>query len=324
MNEFSESQGNSEELKTPTVKEIYASSLGKNVSLDFFLFATFEEGQTIKHLSEAAKNQLNLKRWKHIQPYLESLDFLEEGASRPVSETIESSELCDLIPKLFEWYQSHHPSLAANAPLDYEVYGSISKDIALLVQDLELLLKIKLKNPLQPRHSECSESSTIWTTTEEQLKKHFPNYSEYFISYFEWIYKRSKTEELDLSSVPPVGRYAMLIQRSLRNKNQSSRASHNGQSKDQLGTRGQKRNFLTDKKDLKNFKKDKDDSEKEAVKEAKEGIEHLEKNPKLDHVDLAARNSFIRRLQHQYIVDAGFKSESAGEGSERRVRIKRL
>jgi hypothetical protein len=65
------------------------------------------------------------------------------------------------------------------------------------------------------------------------------------------------------------------------------------------------------------------DREKMVLAEAESGVDKLRQEPGLSEVLLKPQNSFLRRIQHQFIVDAGFKSESSGEAADRAVKILR-
>ena len=60
-----------------------------------------------------------------------------------------------------------------------------------------------------------------------------------------------------------------------------------------------------------------------ALAEVDRAIETLRADTSLDEVTLKPQNSFYRRVQHQKIVDAGFFSNSVGEGPERAVKVGR-
>jgi predicted RNA-binding protein Jag len=49
----------------------------------------------------------------------------------------------------------------------------------------------------------------------------------------------------------------------------------------------------------------------------------MQDDPGITELLLKPQNSFLRRIQHQYIVDAGFRSESTGENADRAVKILR-
>ena len=52
-------------------------------------------------------------------------------------------------------------------------------------------------------------------------------------------------------------------------------------------------------------------------------VEYLKLHSEVPTAELEPVNSFLRRLQHQVIVESGFESESKGEASDRYVVIKR-
>ncbi|MCX6109445.1 MAG: hypothetical protein NTZ90_07575 [Proteobacteria bacterium] len=60
-----------------------------------------------------------------------------------------------------------------------------------------------------------------------------------------------------------------------------------------------------------------------ALAEVDQAIAELQSNGTKQDITLKPTNSFYRRLQHQKIVDAGFNSNSVGEGPDRAVQISR-
>ena len=60
-----------------------------------------------------------------------------------------------------------------------------------------------------------------------------------------------------------------------------------------------------------------------ALAEVDHAITTLLGGPEQRSVTLKPTNSFYRRLQHQKIVDAGYESNSVGEGPDRAVQISR-
>lgn len=60
-----------------------------------------------------------------------------------------------------------------------------------------------------------------------------------------------------------------------------------------------------------------------ALAEVAQAISTMKTDSGVSEVALNPTNSFYRRIQHQEIVDAGFVSNSVGEGSERAVKISR-
>lgn len=60
-----------------------------------------------------------------------------------------------------------------------------------------------------------------------------------------------------------------------------------------------------------------------ALAAARDAIDQLRNNPQLPEIPLAPVNSFLRRQQHVVIIEAGFETESRGEGPGRCVFVKR-
>ena len=60
-----------------------------------------------------------------------------------------------------------------------------------------------------------------------------------------------------------------------------------------------------------------------SLQEARDAMEQLNKNPKLQEVALAPSNSYVRRQQHSLIVELGYETESRGEGRSRAVYVRR-
>ena len=58
-----------------------------------------------------------------------------------------------------------------------------------------------------------------------------------------------------------------------------------------------------------------------AILEAKKKIDILKKSDDMTHIQLSPVNSYLRRLQHQFIMDLGFFSRSEGEDKERAIVI---
>ncbi len=75
----------------------------------------------------------------------------------------------------------------------------------------------------------------------------------------------------------------------------------------------------TDKESFQN----QDELAEKALKEVEVALKKLQKNVELTEIELAPQNSFLRRQQHMLISEAGFDTESRGEGDGRCVCIKR-
>ncbi|MFK7825491.1 MAG: R3H domain-containing nucleic acid-binding protein [Oligoflexales bacterium] len=313
----------------PSLTEIYRKSLGQEISLDYFLFTCLEEDRTLKSLPAQFQEQINEKRWPLVRPYFESLAFLEEGAEKPSSQEVVDGDLVNLIRRLCVWYQEKYPLLSSKQPLDYEVHGNTMNQFVLLTQDFEALVNAKTgKKPHDRQKADQSEEEkAVWQSIDDALKQSFEQYGHFVLSYLEWIYKRAKGVEYDLASLPPVGRFTIMLQKAARMKGQKSEAANRSNegrrdSKSFNGSEksGSKPGFKDQKPGAKGSSAEK---EEEAVAEAKTAIEKFEKDENLGELRLKPRNSYLRRLQHQLIVDAGYESSSVGEGSDRGVQISR-
>ena len=313
----------------PSLREVYTESLGKKISIDYFLFTCLEEDRTLKSLPAQFQEQINEKRWPLIKPYFESLAFLEEGAEKPFSQEVVDGELVTLIKRLCVWYQEKYPLLSGDQPLDYEVHGNTLTQFVLLCQDFEALVNAKTGSKPHDRSKEeqSEDEKALWNSMEGALKECFEHYGHYVLSYLEWIYKKAKPVQYDLASLPPVGRYTVMLQKAARMKNQRDEVAN----RPNEGRRDFKSNEGADRGAPKAGFKDKkqgskgssSEKEEEALAEAKAAIAKFESDSELAELRLKPRNSYLRRLQHQLIVDAGFESESVGEGSDRGVQIKR-
>lgn len=313
----------------PSLTEIYKESLGQEVSIDYFLFTCLEEDRTLKSLPSQFQEQINEKRWPSIKPYFQSLAFLEEGAEKPSSQDVVEGELANLIKRLCVWYQEKYPLLSGDEVLDYEVHGNTLTQFVLLCQDFEALVNAKTGSKPHDRNKpeQNEEELALWQAAEGSLKQCFKRYGEYVLAYLEWIYKRPKKVEYDLASLPPVGRYTIILQKAARLKNQKAEnSSRPSEGKRELKAtndvdRGSSKAGFRDTKQ--GPKGSAPEKEEEAIAEANSAIEKFGNDKDLTEFSLKPRNSYLRRLQHQLIVDAGFESVSVGEGAERAVKIKR-
>ena len=313
----------------PSLREIYTESLGQEISIDYFLFTCLEEDRTLKSLPTQFQEQINQKRWPLVKPYFESLAFLEEGAEKPFSQEVVEGEIENLVKRLCVWYQEKFPLLSGDQPLDYEVHGNTMTQFALLCQDLEALVNAKTGNKPHDRNKEeqSEEEKSLWNSIDSALQESFPSYGHYVLSYLEWIYKKAKAVEYDLASLPPVGRFTIMLQKAARMKTQRNEAAarpSEGRREPRSyegSDRGGSKSGFKDKKE--GSKGSSAEKEAEALAEAKAAIAKFEKDKELGELRLKPRNSYLRRLQHQLIVDAGFESSSVGEGSGRGVMIKR-
>lgn len=276
------------------VKKHYFVSRGKEVSLDYFLYTSFEEEQNIRQLG----NELPA-----IPKRFPLALLIESNASIPESER--SKELDQILDELFSWYAENHPVLSATAILDYDLHAKFIYPFVYMLADLYLLYELKIGKRL-PRMDLSSPLEPFWEELSAKLKKYFTSYAHLMWSYLKWCYQTPKQKKLDLASIPPVGRYAAILRKS-------------------RSTSGSK--DFSSIKDSKKPRKDDHSSqqveEKSALTEVESAVKKMLDDAQLEQITLKPQNSFIRRKQHKKIISLGFASTSVGEGQERAVQILR-
>lgn len=199
-------------------------------------------------------------------------------------------------------------------------------------------------------------------TIKKTLVKHFPHMGSAIVRYLDWYRAPEALRNPSPRTRPPVGRYAPSpFAKSAAAKGGSDRSGSdrgergprseaNNRSPDHEGKAagtdrmGRQQRFGASKLGRGNSngaaprgprKHERDGrgggassrqpqhTEADAMRDAKKGIERLQKDASVDEVTLSPTNSFFRRAQHKLIGDKGFFSYSVGEASQRAVRISR-
>ena len=159
-------------------------------------------------------------------------------------------------------------------------------------------------------------------------------------SYFQWITKDAKQVSYNLATLPPVGRFAAILQRfkrkieqakglGFRNKRDAGRghSGPKGSFKGRHGTGPSRRPGRSSEPASRGPRSGqqgaKNDREKAAMNDIEQCVKKLKKVKHLKEMLLKPQNSFIRRQQHKKIKSLGFYSESVGEGAQRAVKILR-
>lgn len=327
--------------KRPSLKENYLQALGKPVSLDFFLFTCHEEEVTLKSLKAPFRAHINTTRWPHVASYYKDskpqalkapqgvkTDAVELASEETatLSPVLAEQELTALIPELCRWYAAAFPLLAGRDVMDYSIHAQLLQPFVLLSQDFATLVHLKLGRPMAAYAAEDSLPSdqALWQALELALKQHFPAYAPYMLAYFQWYFRIALPPTYDLASIPPVGRYALLLQRSSR-KAQQKAAAEQQQARWQEREREAAVKAVPANKEPSSQAKEPSSQakEKEALAEVEEALQAFGANLELQELSLSPQNSYLRRLQHQRVVEKGFKTESSGEGALRAVKILR-
>lgn len=314
----------SQEEQPPTMKERFLEAAGTPVSLDYFLYTCLEQEKTRSGL----ESEETAFEWPDLVNKTSGDDW-EKAAS-----------------ELFSWFDSQYPHLGSDKPLDHGQLVEMLPGYTSLVHNLNHLHKQISGTVLPGRLKAGSDQNGPWAFIDASIKKHFQTYANYMIKYLDWCYTDSIAEELNLSLIPPVGRFLkVLLRGKMRSKNPRNKGGNdrsrssggreaNNRNRDKggksSGPRSDGNKGYKGKHDKKpsrggrprRTKHPKDiEREQKVVAEAKSGIAKLKDDPAIGEILLKPQNAFLRRLQHQEISDSGFKSISAGEGDGRAVKI---
>ncbi len=330
--------------KKPTIKQLYLLAAGQEIGMDYFLFTCFEEEKTIAGLVGRHLKLNNKKRYPLLAT--DRRGELNEGLSQAREA-------------LLSWYGERYPFLGGTAVLDYSIHGEMLAPFVLMLLDIRELNRLK-EQPLPMRLAAESdlENDPAWAEVLAQLHSHFSAYYRFMIAYIAWLTKAPSTSPLDLTSVPPVGRYLQLLhearRRAERKANQGSyssggerseRPSYGGppprggegggndrnKSRSESGNsrgfdRGPRRNDRESSyrsSERRQGGEHPQERNQEALHQVEQGVNTLKKNSLLKELILPPQNSFVRREQHQRVKELGFTSSSTGEEDGRAVKITR-
>lgn len=282
----------------PTVKDQYMGKADQEVHRDYFLYSCWEEEVTQQALEDDYQKSL---RWPS----------LHGGEAQPFTPELEGVEQLDA---LLRWYQHTYPLLSEATPITYEKLPYFLAPFAYLLFDLKLYLGARY--PTQrgvPDEPQLQELLTLLTTI-------FPLHAAYMGAYMTWSLRKPAKESYDLASFPPVGRYAKILRkfqgRSPGFSFSNDRGTHAGSRAPQSGSGPQR-----DRRPSRQQSPEDEIATKLGIEEVERAIEALAADPSLAELILTPKNSFVRRLQHQHVMDRGFTSHSQGDGELRTVVI---
>lgn len=196
----------------------------------------------------------------------------------------------------------------------------------------------------------------LWSLVGSFVKKVFGNYADLFVSYVEWKYSDVKEPEVavDWNVRPPCGSVYRRQFKELfdERRHRFDKSDKGGKYVKRPEAAPPKKEFTDEKPAPKKFQETRrprhedgprfndarpngngrhtnshDDGAQNqmaldaALKETQLAIIKIQNDRTLPEFSLAPQNSFIRRQQHVLIAEAGFETESRGEGSERCVCI---
>ncbi len=172
----------------------------------------------------------------------------------------------------------------------------------------------------------------VWKVFIRVLNTQFNDFYPYALFYLKWAYRKTPAAEVkaphpNLKTTPQPS------------YNDEPRASHSGRpgrpprrSNDKYNRNDRNersdRSYKKGRNDRRNWKKDDRNrstkqQESDALLDAKTKLNKLRSDQDLAFIKLEPVNSYLRRLQHKYVIKNGFFSYSDGEAKERAISIYR-
>lgn len=282
----------------------------EEISWDRFLFSCLEQENVFVSGSIASEKQVS---W----PPMDEMPFGEKP----------QEEFLDLAKQMMAWYCETFEALRSPDPLNFEKLNKLIKPLVCLRSDfLSLIKRTKTAIPA----FEESGPKGIWLPLKEIVEEVFLSNSPTVLRYFQWCFAPDKIEFFEPSSSLDSGR---------RNFSRGRPASRGGRGKDREfrgggrssgnrasngrpgqrfgGGRGKPR-FNNDRGGSNNRNRE---LEGEVAATVSAAIDKIKADDSLNEIVLEPRNSFYRRIQHKLISEAGFESESVGEGNDRSVKV---
>lgn len=324
-----------------SIKSEYEKMSGKGVTPERFLFCCYEVSNHLKEVD------VNFKE-KNLWPGLKPSD----------SDQLTEEHLPQNIADLCKWYADSQERLTDKKPVDFDTMWHICVDLAHLEKDFGDLVTKSSGSDIEDHLLDEEALEGVWLTFKQCLLKEFPSIGKKAWGYYLWAYGITPPpREVNLSEVPPVGRYARAIANSrnsgFRNNqnNQNSHSSRGSSDNSRRGPRnsnqprqggGPTRNDRNDRPrdndrnrpnrggdGARNFSQNKrPPRDKEAEKTKELEVIKLVELAVADtafassgDITLKPQNSFFRRIQHKHAVDLGYTTESTGEGKSRAVKI---
>ncbi len=281
-----------------TLRNQYNEALGKAISQDYFVFTCFEEEKTQRFLKAGNPQRF---QWE---------ESAEEGEELDLS----------ILARFFAHYKEVFPELAGTGPLDYKKHGEILSFFVTMVLDLEYLLEKKfgLSLPILQRNMKpASKYEQIWQAVAENVEATFSPFSRYMLAYLRWSYEAAPPINIELKNLPPVGRYLPLLYASQKAAMRQAFAQERAKNKGPEGTRSRGNGNDDDEASPRSTKA----QEKEALDEVDEVLAKIKDQDEPINILLKPQNSYLRRVQHKKVKEAGFDSKSEGEGKLRALRI---
>ena len=313
-------------LSSETIKQGYLASSQAVLSTERFIFSCYESVKIHEKIEGSFKKDFE---WPYI-------------------ETSKESSFASTLTQMLEWHFSNHLAELTNKVLSISNLTYVSIYMAHLERDFRRIcsengmLDARDGRPLQVALND------LLLAIDRVFSVNLKDFSK---SFFTWLYSKPKLSVVDFNQVPPVGRYARMVINA-RNRLPSSHPetqenspkiagaapsgavegktpSRDASPRKDVGAHPDRNARPKQARLDRGPRERKPEQEKDMEQEAATlalvdvAIQSLSSNLDIKEIVLAPQNSYYRRLQHQKAVDAGFSSDSVGEGKERAVKISR-
>jgi len=313
-------------LSSETIKQGYLASLHTELSAERFIFACYESVKIHEKIEGLFKKEFE---W-------------------PYSGVHKETSFVSALSQMLEWhFDNHFRDLAKNA-LNLANLTYVSIHMAHLEKDFRRICSTYGMIDSRDGRPIPAALNDLILAIEQIFSTNLKDLSK---SFFTWLYSKPKLSVVDFNQVPPVGRFARMVINARNRQPSSSPAFQEkpfeieagpemGDNENRRPTRDASLRKDPDSSPNRNARpkqarldrgprERKPDQEKDMEQEAAtlalvdQAMQSLSANLDLKEIILAPQNSYYRRLQHQKAVDAGFISDSVGEGKERSVKISR-
>ncbi len=290
----------------PSVKDQFVGRADQKVNKDYFLYSCWEEEVTQQAMEDTYQKSL---RWPPLHGAETAEPFVPESEGKAQLEA------------LFQWYQQTHPLLSEAAPLIYEKLPYFMAPFAYLLSDLKMYMAARY--PAQRGVPDAGQLEDLVAL----LVTYFPYHAANMGAYMVWSLQKPAKESYDLASFPPVGRYAKIL-RKFQGRSQGSssyssdsRGPHSGGRSSYAGSSSGPQREKRDRRPPRQHSPADEAAAEIGLKEVEQALTSLASDLAQTEIALAPQNSFVRRLQHQRVMDRGFTSHSQGDGDQRTVVI---
>ena len=266
--------------------------------------------------------------------HLRYTPFLDNIWVKPQEANLESLKVP--LREILEHHRNAIPHYRRGEKVTLENISWFSHSIACLYSDIALLLHECLGHEFLDKNE---NSKDFWNTITSEINEVCQDYALLFHVFLDWKHgpKPQQETKVDWHIRPPCGLRYKTEFKELFEEERDKRFNKKAFDKD---SKHSKRNISSHAKKNDETRKgrrqssycDKRETNKHQVSEAQlkvahdeclKAIETMKKNKRIPEIPLSAQNSFIRRKQHSLITEAGFYTDSRGEGIHRHVCILR-